>query len=100
MPTNLTFYLPPTGWLVEGWSGPRSTCLKNCNGDESGLNEALKYESDRHESTGEQEQGAFSVGFRRKKGDRWVWDQKKKSGFFCVNFPKKGVISCKWVLCM
>ena len=36
---------------------------------------ALEYESD-GVPTGERKQGAFDVGFRRKKG-HWLWDPKK-----------------------
>ena len=35
----------------------------------------------------ENENGAIGVGFRRKKGGHWVWDQ-NNSVFYGVNFPK------------
>ena len=46
---------------------------------------AFEYESDEYVPTGERKQGAFGVGFRRKKGGFGV--RSKKLGLFCVNFP-------------
>ena len=48
--------------------------------------------------TGISKQGAFGVGFRRKKRIiHWVWDQKrKKLGLFWCELPKKGFILCKF----
>ena len=60
---------------------------------------ALEYESDGFVPTGKRKQGSFGAGFRKGGvigcGTPGVWDS-KILGLLGVNFPKKGVIRCKF----
>ena len=79
-----------------------STWLHICSPDRGDKNKivtlepgALEYESDGYMPTGERKQGAFGVGFRRKKGVIGCWIPQNWASFG-VNFPKQGVIWCKF----